>query len=120
MMTKIVVDKRPEEMAGDVPVPKTRKAQLESVDNTPAESSKDEGTLHDIAQSLKLEEKCSPKVAEQLAKVVIGVLQTRLSDEVQAERLKAFQRPENCDSLVTVKVNPLIWEKLRSETRSAE
>ena len=115
-----VVEKRPEEMPGDVPVPNIRKAQLESEDNTPAESSKDEGTLHDIAQPLKLEEKCSPKVAEQLAKVVNGVVQTRLSDEAQAERLKAYQRPKNCDSLVTVKVNPLIWEKLRSETRSGD
>ncbi|PFX13447.1 hypothetical protein AWC38_SpisGene22466 [Stylophora pistillata] len=66
-----VVEKRPEEMAGDIPVPKKRKAQPESEDDTPAESSKDEGTLHDIAQSLKLEDKCSPKVAEQLAKVAL-------------------------------------------------
>lgn len=112
-----VVETRPEEMAG---TSKKSKAQAEPADKIPAESNKDEGALHDIAQSLQLEEKCSPKVAEQLANVVNGVMQTRLSDEVQAERLKAYQRPENCDSLVTVKVNPLIWEKLRSETRSAD
>ena len=42
-----------------------------------------------------MEAPCAPRVLEQLA-----------------------TRPENCTALLTVKVNPPIWDKLKSETRS--
>ena len=37
-----------------------------------------------------------------------------------ATKYKLYERPENCDTLTPVKVNPPIWEKLKSETRSSD
>ena len=90
--------------------------------NTENDSSSitEDSTLNDIAQALQLEEKSSPSVSNQLAVLVNGVIRANVPDEVQTQRINAYNRPENCDSLITVKVNPLIWEKLRSETRSAD
>ena len=82
-----------------------KKTAVDTEDQPEVESNNDNRTLNDIAQALQLEQKSSPKVSEQLAKVVNGVVQTRLSDEVENEKLNAYNRPENCDSLVNVKVN---------------
>ncbi|XP_028517175.1 uncharacterized protein LOC114575812 [Exaiptasia diaphana] len=47
-------------------------------------------------------------------------MRVKLSDEVLTETQNRYNRPENCDCLETTKVNHLIWDKLKSETRSAD
>lgn len=76
--------------------------------------------LSGIATNLKLVQKKGPAVNEQIADIVRGLMREKLSDEVLTETQNRYNRPENCDCLETTKVNHLIWDKLKSETRSAD
>ena len=69
---------------------------------------------------MKLVQKKGPAVNEQIADIVRGLMREKLSDEVLTETQNRYNRPENCDCLETTKVNHLIWDKLKSETRSAD
>ena len=74
--------------------------------------------LSGIASDLKLDQKQGPPVNEQIAKIVHGLMREKLSDEVLTETQNRYNRPENCDCLTTTKVNHLIWDKLKPDTRS--
>ena len=74
--------------------------------------------LSGIASDLKLDQKQGPPVNEQIAKIVQGLMREKLSDEVLTETQNRYNRPENCDCLTTTKVNHLIWDKLKPDTRS--
>ncbi|XP_028408601.1 uncharacterized protein LOC114531147 isoform X2 [Dendronephthya gigantea] len=74
--------------------------------------------LSGIANDLKLEQQKSPAVNEQLAKIVQSLMREKLDDDVLAQTQKRHLIPENCDSLATTKVNHLIWDKLKPDTRS--
>ena len=81
-------------------------------DDKPTSQAVDEtqsAVLKDIAASFQLEEKCSPAVSEQLATLVNGVVRDRLPENVFADKLGLYNRPKNCEGLVSTKVNPLIW-----------
>ena len=45
-------------------------------------------------------------------------MREKLDDEVLTETKTRYLLPENCDSLTTTKVNHLIWDQLKPETRS--
>ena len=64
--------------------------------------------LQGIANDLKLDRKKAPGVDEHMAKIVQGLLRERLNT------------PENCECLTSTKVNHLIWDKLKSDTRPAD
>ena len=74
--------------------------------------------LSGIANDLKLDQKKAPAVNEQIAKIVHGLMREKLSDEVLTETQNRYNRPENCECLTSTKVNHLIWDKLKSDTRS--
>ena len=74
--------------------------------------------LSGIANDLKLEQKKAPAINEQLAKIVQSLMREKLDDEVLTETKTRYLLPENCDSLTTTKVNHLIWDQLKPETRS--
>ena len=67
-----------------------------------------------------MEASCSPRVHYQLAKIVNNLAREKLPDDTLSTKYKLYERPENCDALTSVKVNPPIWEKLKSETRSSD
>ena len=71
-----------------------------------------------IANDLKLEQKKAPAINEQLAKIVKSLMHEKLDDEVLTETKTRYLLAENCDSLTTTKVNHLIWDQLKPETRS--
>lgn len=60
------------------------------------------------------------KVNDTLANTVNTLFRKRLSEDTMNEKLKSIHRPANCDSFIVPRVNPLIWEKLQSETRSGD
>ncbi|XP_028415993.1 uncharacterized protein LOC114539556 [Dendronephthya gigantea] len=89
---------------------------VESAQAQPSTSS----ILDNIAQELQMEEPCAPRVHDQLATIVNNLARERLPDDTVATKYKLYDRPENCGALVPVKVNPPIWDKLKSETRSSD
>ena len=74
--------------------------------------------LSGITSDLKLDQKKAPDVNEEIAKIVHGLMREKLADEVLTETQNRNNRPENCDCLTTTKVNHLIWDKLKPDTRS--
>ena len=74
--------------------------------------------LADIANDFKFDYKKCPPVNQHLAKIVQGLMREKLSDEVLTVGQNRYYRPENCECLSTTKVNHLIWDKLKPETRS--
>ena len=79
-------------------------------------SNNDLHVLSGIANDLKLKRQKSPAVNEQLAKIVQTLMWEKLDDDVFDQKCHLIT-PENYDSLATTKVNHLIWEKLKPETR---
>ena len=75
--------------------------------------------LSGIANDLKLDQKKAPAVNEQIAKIVQGLLREKLTEEVLTVTQNRYSPPENCECLTSTKVNHLIWDKLKSDTRSA-
>ena len=41
-----------------------------------------------------------------------------ITETVLSDKLGLYNQPKNCEGLVSTKVNPLIWDKLKSESRS--
>ena len=76
--------------------------------------------LSGIANDLKLDQKKAPAVNEQIAKIVQGLLREKLTEEVLTATQNRYNPPENCECLTSTKVNHLIWDKLKSATRSAD
>ena len=76
--------------------------------------------LTSLAQSYDNKEKLAPDVHDQLAGIITTLCQKRLSDEVVKGKLAAYVRPGNCPTLTVTRVNPEIWSKLSSVTRSRD
>ena len=48
------------------------------------------------------------------------MVKTSLSEEKIKEKHEKYNRPENCENLINTRVNPEIWTKVRSNTRSRD
>ena len=86
---------------------------------------KTEGTIESdflgtIAAEYDLDEACSADVDAKLAKIVNKMVRTKLSDEKLKEKLLTSTRPANCENVTATKVNPEVWSKIRSSTRSRD
>jgi len=93
----ISVDKPPEQLA-------------EGKDNVLAELSRiydSEGAVSDV-------------VSTQLANLVDKMVKTKLSEENTKDKLSKYNRPQNCENLVSTRVNPQIWAKMRSSSKSRD
>ena len=67
-----------------------------------------------------MQEKVDPGIDEQLAKMINQLMfkKEKPDEEKLKGKLSHIIRPANCDSLVTTKVDELIWQRLRPQTRS--
>ena len=101
----------------EVPSTSVESGQRTTVDDDEPSTS---SILENIAQELQMEAPCAPRVHDQLATIVNNLAREKLPDETIATKYKLYDRPENCDALIQVKVNPPIWDKLKSETRSSD
>ena len=79
------------------------------------EASTSSATLANIAQEFQMETPCSPPVLEDFATIVNNLARDKLPDETIATKFKLYDRPSNCGGLTPVKVDPPIWDKLKSE-----
>ena len=94
---------------------------------TPTQDSEDENSddevdplLDSIANELSSEEKLGDKIEEKLAKIIEGRFKSKLNPEVQKAKFEAYNRPENCESLVAPKVNSEIWNNLPQEAMKSD
>ena len=95
----------------------TESAQVETVE-TASPDTPSSSILGNIPQELQMEALCAPRVLDQLVTTANNLAREKLPDYTLASKYKLYDRPENCTALLTVKVNPPIWDKLKSETRS--
>ena len=61
-----------------------------------------------------------PDIDPQMARVVENFVKVRLADEKLKEKLTAGLVPNNCDCLMATRVNPEIWEKLTTNSKSRD
>ena len=57
---------------------------------------------------------------QQLATIVNNLTKNRLAEEKLKEKLASYARPGNCEGLTVTRVNPEIWEKLSTATKSLD
>ena len=48
------------------------------------------------------------------------MVKTKLSKENAKDKLAKYNRPQNCENLVSTRVNPQIWAKMRSSSKSRD
>ena len=65
-------------------------------------------------------EKCGPAVNEKLAEVVTNILANGIDSDTITEKSKAYERPQNMAMLDITRVEPLVWDIIQSDTRSAD
>ena len=77
-------------------------------------------TLTGIEHFYTASDYVGPENDAQLAKIVSGFVTTRLPDDKLKEKLTACLAPKNCSGIVSPRVNPEIWEKLSTPTKSRD
>ena len=85
-----------------------------------SERNQDGKWLAQLAQDLVNEDQRSPPIAQQLADILIGILSRKLGEDKLKEKMDLYPTPENLLQLITPKVNPEVWTKLKPETRSRD
>ena len=62
----------------------------------------------------------STPVDEKLADIVNDLLQNPLPKTQLDELVTKYPRPENCQSLVAPKINNMVWQKVKPDTRATD
>ena len=89
--------------------------KLVSVDKTSEKPAEDEdNVLVALSKIYDSEGAVSDPVSSQLANLVDKMVKTMLSEDNAKEKLGKYNRAQNCENLVTTRVNPEIWSKMRS------
>ena len=76
--------------------------------------------LDNIAQDFDLDEQVGPNIHEKLASIVNNSMVKKLNGEKMKTLMDSYHRPQNCENLVAIKVNPGIWAKMKPETKSKD
>ena len=76
--------------------------------------------LGELSKLYESEGTVSDPINAKLASLVDKMVKTSLSDEEIKEKHEKYNRPENCENLINTRVNPEIWSKVRSNTRSRD
>ena len=74
--------------------------------------------LGELSKLYESEGTVSGPINAKLASLVDKMVKTSLSEEKLKEKHEKYDRPENCENLINTRVNPEIWSKIRSNTRS--
>jgi len=95
--------------------------KLVSEDKTPEKPAEDEDdVLAALSKIYDSEGAGSDSVSSQLANLVNKMVITMLSEDNAKEKLGKYYRPQNCENLVSTRVNPEIWAKMRSSSKSRD
>ena len=62
----------------------------------------------------------SDAVSTQLANLVDKMVKTKLSEDNAKDKLAKYNRPQNYENLVSTRVNPQIWAKMRASSKSRD
>ena len=76
--------------------------------------------LGELSKLYESEGAVSDPVNAKLASLVDKMVKTSLSEEKMKEKHEKYNRPSNCENLIAARVNPEIWSKIRSNTRSRD
>ena len=76
--------------------------------------------LGELSKLYESEGTVSDPINAKLASLVDKMVKTSLSEEKIKEKHEKYNRPENCENLINTRVNPEIWSKVRSNTRSRD
>ena len=76
--------------------------------------------LGELSKLYESEGMVSDPINAKLALLVDKMVKTSLSEEKIKEKHEKYNRPENCENLINTRVNPEIWSKIRSNTRSRD
>ena len=76
--------------------------------------------LGELSKLYESEGTVSDPISAKLASLVDKMVKTSLSEEKLKEKHEKYNRPENCENLINTRVNPEIWSKIRSNTRSRD
>ena len=76
--------------------------------------------LGELSKLYEAEGTVSDPINAKLASLVDKMVKTSLSEEKIKEKHEKYNRPENCENLINTRVNPEIWTKVRSNTRSRD
>ena len=95
--------------------------RLISVDKPPEQLVEGEdNVLAELSKIYDSEGAVSDAVSTQLANLVDKMVKTKLSEENAKDRLAKYNRPQNCENLVSTRVNPQIWAKMRASSKSRD
>ena len=95
--------------------------KLVNEDKTPEKLAEDEdNVLAELSKIYDSEGAVSDAVSSQLANLVDKMVKTMLSEDNAKEKLGKYNRPQNCENLVSTRVNPEIWAKMRSSSKSRD
>ena len=76
--------------------------------------------LGELSKFYESEGTVSDPINAKLASLVDKMVKTSLSEDKLKEKHEKYNRPENCENLINTRVNPEIWSKIRSNTRSRD
>ena len=77
--------------------------------------------LGELSKLYEWEGTVSDPINAKLASLVDKMVKTSLSEKKKIkEKHEKYNRPENCENLINTRVNPEIWSKVRSNTRSRD
>ena len=62
----------------------------------------------------------SDVVSTQFANLDDKMVKTKFSEENAKHKLVKYNRPQNCENVVSTRVNPQIWAKMRSSSKSRD
>ena len=80
----------------------------------------EDNVLAELSKIYDSEGAVSDAVSTQLANLVDKMVKTKLSEENAEDKLAKYNRPQNCENLVSTRVNPQIWAKMRSSSKSRD
>ena len=85
-----------------------------------SDQEEDNDPLESLVTDFKQNDMCHDKIDKKLADAINSVWTEKQSKEKLKEHLKKHYRPENCEKLIVNKVNPEIFNVLKSGTKSLD
>ncbi|XP_076106372.1 uncharacterized protein LOC143075023 isoform X2 [Mytilus galloprovincialis] len=101
-------------------------ADNEKRDEPPSKKQKsdscEETRFASMSKKFRSGEKYAPSINEQLANNITDIFRNGISSERFSDLMKdeKLQRPQNCDGLVTVQTDQVIWDILSPETKTVD
>ena len=93
---------------------------VSSHSRAPTTSVMEQDMFSEQAKRFNAEENCSQAVNANLAQMVNKFFREGVADEKIAELLKSYNRPDNCDGLSKIKINPLVWNIIPQQAKTID